>query len=211
MDYPMNIYSYFDSSTGFRGQAELIATWQASWQRHGWTPSMLTPRHASRHPRYQEFLAKINTLPTVNVRAYENACYLRWLALDQVGGGFMCDYDVMNYGLKPYSSKISLDFFHPQYIPAFVYANKAGCKQLINEIIGYQPAEPHVSDMIVIMKLGFRLNGGKHKSKEELICCEYGDDKFDWLHKPTLHFAAGAVHAKHGQISKVDAIRRCPR
>lgn len=205
----MKIFSYFDSSTGWGGQAELIAVWEQSWRRFGWQPQILTPRDATRHPDYARFLAKINTLPTVNSRVYENACYLRWLALDRAGGGFMCDYDVINYGLRPFKPDHGIDFFHPQYIPSFVYFNKEGCRTAFQHIMDYKPEESHVSDMIILMKMGRHLNGGKPVPR--LKCCEYADEKFGWLNMPTIHFAAGAVHQKHGNISKVEAIRRCPR
>ena len=58
-------------------------------------------KDAERHPLFREFDERTKLLPTVNPGDYELACYRRWLAVARAGGGFMSDYDVVNYGFKP--------------------------------------------------------------------------------------------------------------
>lgn len=50
------------------------------------------PAPAPKHPRFAEFVALYYMLPTANPKHYEVSCYLRYLALASMGGGWMVDY-----------------------------------------------------------------------------------------------------------------------
>ena len=89
--------------TGMTVEADeaMMALWKESWQRIGWEPRLLTLDDAQRHPRFHEFYNLLQKIPLwgknragVN-RDYNQYCYLRWLAMAAVGGGFMSDYDVL--------------------------------------------------------------------------------------------------------------------
>lgn len=101
------VYTYYESMpstfTGDRAAEPVgvLSVWQQSWQYHGWHATVIDRSHARAHPRYDEFMAAIRQLPTVNSREYEDACYLRWLAMATVGGGWMSDYDMINRGFLP--------------------------------------------------------------------------------------------------------------
>lgn len=101
------IYTYFAAERG-RTQAAaereellLIQTWKKSWWRKGWEPVVLNATHAEQHPEYPSLLPKLSSLPTVNAPFYELQCYLRWLAMATVGGGYMIDYDITNLDFPP--------------------------------------------------------------------------------------------------------------
>ncbi len=53
----------------------------------GWYPQILAERDARKHPQFDKYKSRFEKFPTVNPQHYEIACYLRWLALSQVGGG----------------------------------------------------------------------------------------------------------------------------
>lgn len=76
----------------------LIALWEARWTQAGWVPIVLRPEHAQMHPLWNELAPKYQALPTINPKMYEFWCYARWLAVAQVGGGVMSDFDVMPNG-----------------------------------------------------------------------------------------------------------------
>lgn len=103
----MKAYCYFQpiDDPQFDQHAELVRRWKASWMRAGWDVVVLTERNARCHPAWAWFHAKIKDLPTVNPVAYENACFLRWLALaTEMRPGEVAvfgDYDVLNLGFRP--------------------------------------------------------------------------------------------------------------
>lgn len=167
----LNVYTYFDDSKNLTpGFIAQIGIWKRSFRKHGWNPIVLTKFHAKKHPRYEEFVAKVSNpefYPTVNPRYYEVACFVRWLALDVAGGGLMTDYDVVNRAFDagdyaPVSS--TLTFFDHKRCPCAVQASKAGCRMLferfldpervkssiINLVVpGWPQGHPHTSDMMV--------------------------------------------------------------
>eukprot|EP00545_Synedropsis_sp_CCMP1620_P002524 CAMPEP_0119004314 /NCGR_PEP_ID=MMETSP1176-20130426/1074_1 /TAXON_ID=265551 /ORGANISM="Synedropsis recta cf, Strain CCMP1620" /LENGTH=428 /DNA_ID=CAMNT_0006956005 /DNA_START=9 /DNA_END=1295 /DNA_ORIENTATION=+ len=92
-----------DKGTGMTDEADdhMLALWKQAWEAIGWQPRVLTLQDAQRHPRFDEFYEKLQTVPLwgnrrqgVN-REYNQWCYIRWLAMAAVGGGWMSDYDVL--------------------------------------------------------------------------------------------------------------------
>lgn len=79
-------------------QSTLIDIWRRAWKAQGWEPIILTPKDAKAHPRYEELHAKFAAFPTINPKEYEVACFDRWIAMAQVGGGICVDYDVLPFG-----------------------------------------------------------------------------------------------------------------
>jgi hypothetical protein len=173
--------------------------WAESWKRHGWKPRVLTDRVVRQHPKFKEFSAAINLLPTVNNRAYENACYLRWLALQGVGGGWMTDYDVINFGFKSRRGKGPVEMLDCTYVPCAVWANIIGASCIAELIRRYRPGkQTHVSDMMVF-KTQFDKQSFGNPGTE---CVEFKVP--GWDKAPLVHFPAGKVH---GFPSKVEAIQ----
>lgn len=78
----------------------LLEAWKASWRDAGWDPVVLGPSDAERHPFYQKFITAFNQAPK-EVRQYDRACYLRWLAMGVVGGGWMSDFDTFPLYMEP--------------------------------------------------------------------------------------------------------------
>lgn len=100
----MNVYTYYMEVPRLwpdDTQRALIALWEKSWRKHGWNPIVLHEHHAQKHPRYEIFKKKFWEFPTPFGHDYEGGCFMRWVAMDVMGGGLMTDYDVMNYGYPP--------------------------------------------------------------------------------------------------------------
>jgi hypothetical protein len=80
---------------------QMIHLWAQQWKEIGWDPRILNLTHARMHPKYQEYYNKIENIPLLGKnkagvnKEYNMYCYLRWLAMVVVGGGFMSDYDVI--------------------------------------------------------------------------------------------------------------------
>lgn len=79
----------------------LLEAWKASWYDAGWEPIVLGPEDAQQHPHYNKFIAAFDAAPK-EVRDYDRACYLRWLAMGmQSGGGWMSDFDTFPLYMTP--------------------------------------------------------------------------------------------------------------
>lgn len=95
----MKINTYFDTTYLGYSQGEIIRLWRDSWRRRGWEPRILNPRTFAHHPRRKEFLRKAKGVtPSFNSIDYYRL--VRWLALAEAGGGWFCDYDVMNFDFR---------------------------------------------------------------------------------------------------------------
>ncbi len=175
---------------------ELVDLWAASWQINGFIPTLLRVDEAMKHPKYEQVLAWTETVPTVNDRQFEAACWLRWLAFELAAPAVIADYDVMNYG------------FRPEHIPpgAFVdlgamtfFATPRG----IAEFIAFMPlAKPiktldgrdHLSDLYAMRQYRASL----------LPCVEAGE--VGELTAPLVHFSNAHVPPEWQQWNRPLAI-----
>jgi hypothetical protein len=211
----MVVYTYYEALPGMTGQGEIIRLWEQSWRKRGWTPRILTPRDAKAHPRFAEFDARINTYPTANNRQYENCCYHRWLALAQVGGGWMTDTDVINFAFFPQVRKLAFEIPEQAYVPCVSWT-KPGATRAIDLIMEYGPIpkwpanvqseKNHISDMLIMQ---YQLQNGLDLGEtDQEVVREFGEE--GWKRFPLTHFSHSTTVGK-GYASKVDAIQRCGR
>ncbi|KAJ8021941.1 hypothetical protein HOLleu_39286 [Holothuria leucospilota] len=99
------MYTYFQKDNNTKPDAvnennKILHLWERAWSLAGWKPRILTEEDAKRHPNYEEFSRKFWAFPTVNKKEYEIACFMRYLAMAAVGGGWMSDYDVLPFRLS---------------------------------------------------------------------------------------------------------------
>ena len=75
-----------------KSDSDLLLTWEAAWKAAGWKVRILTLEDAKSHPNYKRFdqLLDLDKMP---FGYYDKLCFIRWLAMAAVGGGFMADYD----------------------------------------------------------------------------------------------------------------------
>ena len=152
------VYTYYVQSPNLPDYTPLIDLWKHSWASQGWEPTLLNEDHARANPLYEKVKAHVSQLPTVNDLTYTVNDYLRWLALDAVGGGLATDSDVINYRFRPKSLKPgSLVFYEVDGgdpVPSMVYADKEGGQTIAEAILSYSAddavdigGKPHCSDM----------------------------------------------------------------
>ena len=101
------VYTYYEEIAEINNdpnrkstQQELIDLCKMSWERRGWQFYVLSYKDAQSHPLYKEYHQIIDALPSVNPKPYDYHCYMRWLAMTNIGG-LMIDYDVINIDITP--------------------------------------------------------------------------------------------------------------
>lgn len=209
------VYTYFNPVPllSLEDETKLILRWRRSWMAHGFTPIVLNQWSIMKHPLYQELTEKIKQLPSVNPPSYDAACYLRWLAMANIGGGIMTDYDVMNYGWTPqltigkhHKSKselakmLSSGTLHcmQNHVPSVVVGDGSAFLNMAMHILNYKvtvtdyppenPTKPHVSDMLMLEKLA-RLSPGSYEQR--LIVRNFGEPS--WETAGLVHFSTGST------------------
>jgi len=92
----MKIFSFYGDVPELPRGDELRLTilWREKWKSAGWEPVILSEWQARQHPHFEEYDAAISKLPSCNPPIYEKFCFYRWIALAQVGGGWLADYDL---------------------------------------------------------------------------------------------------------------------
>lgn len=95
----MEIFTYYHNvpELNLEDETRLLLAWRRNWKAAGFEPVVLNEMHARRHSHFEKYDQAISALPSTNPTSYEKACWLRWVALARVGGGWMCDYDVFVY------------------------------------------------------------------------------------------------------------------
>lgn len=161
----MKVYTYYEHIDAINrdirrqsSQYDLIEICRKSWENNGWEFEVLSYNHAKQHPFYTEYSAIVSNFPSVNPSTYDYHCYMRWLAMAQIGGGLMIDYDVMNISLTTddiFKQQTKLSIFQ-NHVPCVVYGSSEqyleACKRFcqLHSAISVANNKPHVSDMIMI-------------------------------------------------------------
>lgn len=164
------VYTYYDhvdqifnDTNKTHTQHDLINICQKSWIFNGWNMIILNSDTAKKHPLYSEYHNTVRGFPSINPEGYDYHCYMRWLAMAQVGGGVMIDYDVINYSLSPsnqiifnpYEDKLTV---YQQHVPCVVFGSGEQylniCKIFMNihpeEYLDHNQPQKHTSDMIML-------------------------------------------------------------
>ena len=79
---------------------KLVKAWEKSWQDRGWITKVLTKEDAMKHPEFEALSQKLSAL---NVDAYNQRCFWRWMAMvgtSTGNGGWMSDYDTFPLGFS---------------------------------------------------------------------------------------------------------------
>lgn len=82
-------------------QKSILSLWEQGWRSRGWNPVVLSLREAVSNGRYSDVVKNIERLPTVRNKLAMRNRWLRWLAIDSVGGGLMSEYDVLPADFTP--------------------------------------------------------------------------------------------------------------
>ena len=141
----MNIYAYYESIQAKDQLVEFSKAnlWKDSWTRAGWNPVMLNSSHAQISPHRIKLQKKlIQTYPLLNREKNESIemiqlRYNRLCAIHAAGGGWISDYDVLNYEFTP---SIAVTYEKNSFVlkgnPSFVmYLSKEICNAALQRIL----------------------------------------------------------------------------
>mmetsp|Transcript_2917 Transcript_2917/g.4724 ORF Transcript_2917/g.4724 Transcript_2917/m.4724 type:complete len:363 (+) Transcript_2917:43-1131(+) len=122
------MYTYYEPATTDMTEDadnDLLENWKNAWFDAGWQPKVLTEDDARKVPEYQELVDLV--MDKKHIGGYNMACYIRWIAMVSVGGGFMADYDTfpLNHFLRhgrdlPFDGQMTVWAGH---VPALVSGN----------------------------------------------------------------------------------------
>lgn len=205
------VYTFFSPVQELNQSEHLrqVDIWKNSWRSRGFKPVVLDLNTAMKHPDFKKLNAIFEKFPTVNAKKYELYCYLRWLALEVVGGGMTSDYDVVNNGFTPddlkefQSDENRITVFQASpdlscITPAAVYAPIPALKKFIAALAEYKVEEsdkegenPHISDQNILRK---------HRDADwvsiQLLCKEYKEEGWDGV--PMTHISTGSLVRERG-------------
>ena len=200
------VFTYFDAvpEIDANEQKAQIELWKEAWKSRGWNPIVLTWLEARKHHLYESFENAVKLFPTVNPKKYELSCFLRWLALDQAGGGLMSDYDCIPGRMMPRD----LDEIRKESgvahilqcndqgtaVPACVYADRPALSKMIKHLMGYKPnagdiehGAAHVSDQSILTAAV--KDGAKFLKTHKMVL---GVGEADYKTAHAIHFANSA-------------------
>jgi len=166
-------------------EAALVALWKESWAANGWEPIVLDESSVQIDEDVAKMLLAYRDLPSINRKKLDYYCYVRWLAVAQAGGGFMCDYDVVNYSFRP--RPVGNLALYERSVPCLVSGTAAEYERVARLFAAYTVAPDdrlqgklHVSDMMIVTK-----NTWMFEQAEG--CSEFG--RPGWETADTVHFS----------------------
>jgi len=182
----MKVFTFYSPVEGKREREEraLIELWKRSWAAMGWEPVVLGYQSLNFDEELKELVRRFKKLPSINKFNLDYWCYLRWVAVAQQGGGFMCDYDVINYSFAPREAEKLTTY--DRYVPCLVSGTREEFMRAVRWFAEQKTGfftrfleNAHTSDMLILKK---------HQSEfiQRNDCVEYGVD--GWETASAVHY-----------------------
>jgi len=136
---PKRMHTFFDILKKDRESIEhrpLLDLWEKTWKDAGWEPRILTLDDAKKHPEYDRIANRLNNTLMKGDR-YNTLCIIRWLAMAQVGGGWMSDYDnfpIRKFDAYPLPNDGNLTV-HDLHVPDLVSGSSSEYLRMTNMIV----------------------------------------------------------------------------
>lgn len=183
------IHTYFDYATGidYATELKLLLLFIREWEKLGYKVEVLNEAHARKNPRFDAFMAKILTFPSVNgvgPETYEARCYQRHLCGELFGGVFV-DHDLFPRELLRIPVTDELTLFEPG-CPSMIVGSPSAFGRFVDFILALE--DGHFSDQV---------NGANHGSDMYLsreaklpvnqMVKQFSED--GWRDAPFWHFS----------------------
>lgn len=155
------IFTFFNPENELTNEEAInrLALWQQGWTTRGWNPVVLRAQEAMRNGRYTQIMEAVDKFPRLgNVHAWRNL-WLRYLALDTVGGGLYSETHALPISFAPSELNGMKGFVSMAAWNGVFYSDRAGLGLWFDEILNYAVQEtdllhrkPHVADFNVLQK-----------------------------------------------------------
>mmetsp|Transcript_746 Transcript_746/g.1385 ORF Transcript_746/g.1385 Transcript_746/m.1385 type:complete len:386 (+) Transcript_746:48-1205(+) len=131
------IHTYFDPLGGGVTEKATLEVWEKIWKQAGFKTRVLTRADAEVSPYYQEFIDALSKANFRNGRDYETSCFLRYLAMAAVGGGWMADIDVVPTFMTPNMPLFNQGNFtvYQGFTPALVSGTRPEWERMVKELL----------------------------------------------------------------------------
>lgn len=151
----MKVYTYFEQAPELPSFLPLVRLWQKSWKDAGHEPIILTSDVCD--SRLPALLRHVDSLPTINPRGYEVNNFVRWLAMDCVGGGLHVDSDVFpnKFNKLPEFDLGYITILQKDLCPCGFWVPAEGCASLVSKVFEYYK--------------GIKIGGQEHCCDQEFI------------------------------------------
>ena len=196
-----------------------LSTWALHWQRAGWQTRVLGVADAKKSPFYKQLLVKFGQIPLGENPEYEKACYFRYLAMSETGGGWMSDYDTLPLHFPATGDLVSNGTFTvlQGHIPALMSGSQDEWRRMSRLLVESAvmltrktPMPTLVSDMHAMAGLVDK-SGLKNKSEDVLNSFHMVADAQDYvrtLRRPIsslicrrFSFFRLAIHISHASLA----------
>ena len=209
----MKVYTYYKDvpSLNKNGQIKLLECWSNNWADKGFDPVVMGENDAKLHPNFHAFTDRMGSFPMMNHNnpGYDMACFHRFMAMTQLGGGLMSDYDCLNNHFKPCDIVVGeMTVYCPPHVPCLVSGSALEYERIIDLFMQFDPSmykewlHEHsnggtaVMDMLILANYPDHINGvpyvkeystkGWEKSKAiHFPSCKCGPKKLDIMNKWT--------------------------
>jgi hypothetical protein len=208
------VFTFYASVEGKHEQEELdlIDLWKESWSQAGWEPIVLGQGSLIYDAESLEILNRVRQLPSINRKFLDYWCYARWLAVAQQGGGFMSDYDVINYSFAPRpADKLTT---YDRHVPCLVSGDASEFRRALDWFLQHRTTflqrltgRMHASDMVILQK---------HRAKfmQSATCREYAQP--GWEEAEVVHYSNHSMKPRgyvprHTWIPQLRALKANPQ
>jgi hypothetical protein len=193
------VFTFYAPVEGKHEQEELdlIHLWKTSWSEAGWEPVVLGQGSFVYDPESLDILDRVRRLPSINRKFLDYWCYARWLAVAQQGGGFMSDYDVINYSFAPTDYGLLQTYDH--HVPCLASGDESEFRKALGWFLRHRTTllqritgQMHASDMVILQK---------HRDEfvQSTICREYGQP--GWETAAVVHYSNHSMKP-HGYVPR---------
>jgi len=151
------------------GHQRLLHAWEQAWQDRGWDTRVLTREDATKHEEFDLVQEKLRVL---QIGAYDQKCYWRWLAMASIddvddgstgGGGWMSDYDTLPLDFGAEEGRQLAMEHHGQFtsykdhVPCLIHASRGEWNRVIHLIMDVLPkhVDANASDMVSLQKVRY--------------------------------------------------------
>lgn len=194
------IFTYFEPALQeYENELQLLVKWIQRWEAKGYRCVVLNESHARTNPRFEAYASKVANFWSQNPILYERACWYRWVALEQVGGGAMADYDVMPRTLTPIPVTDDFTIFE-RGVPSLASGTKSAVGKFLDFIMTLPDTKEndHFSDMLAVRMFP--------EVKQESLCVQWTDTA--WESAPFIHCSHAALipRGKNPRYKFVDEI-----